>query len=63
MSKALLLISLHIQDSQIGKVPILLLVIESISDHVLTRNLEPHIINGDIDGPTIWLTQQGADFN
>src|SRR4029077_20534664 len=35
----LLLISLQIQDSQIGKVPVLLLVIEPVPDHILIWNL------------------------
>ena len=60
--QVLLLISLDIQDSQIGKVPVLLLVIESVPDHILVRNLEPHIVDDDIAGSSIGLAQQGTDF-
>ena len=59
----LLLILLHIQHGQIGKVSILLLVIKSIPNHILIGNIEPHVIDGDVDGPSIGLTQQSTDFD
>src|SRR2546428_13923209 len=49
-----------LQHGQGGKVTILLLIVQSVSDHELVGDIEPHIVHHHLDLPAGRLTKHGA---
>jgi hypothetical protein len=53
----------RIQDGQIGKIAIFLLVVEAIADDIFVRNLKAYVVDRHIFFTALRLAQQGADLN
>src|SRR2546427_9925887 len=52
-----------LQHGQVGKVTILLLIVQSVSDHELVGDMEPHIVHHHLDLPAGPFTKQRADLD
>ena len=50
-----------IQHSDVGKVSIGLIVVETIAYYKLIRNGETAVMNGDGHNSAVWFVQEGAD--
>jgi hypothetical protein len=56
-SSCLFLLAFHIEDGQVGKVPVFLLIIKPVSDHVFIGDLEADVIERHVDRSPLRLTQ------
>ena len=51
-------VNLRLQHADVGQVPVLLAVVQSVAHHELVRNLKAHVVGGDGLGPAAGLVQQ-----